>query len=171
MDDQNPLSKNDDDSDDDDENDDSTIIRGTGGERAERKRRHVSALEKREIREARLERKIKNVLAKPAVERTEDDARVGRPRGESGESVETDGETSASESVAGRKSGRKRRFERRHRRRHRSRDATFERRRERGARLAHGRRHIHVGENTRFQREERRVDETKKGRSGTHAEV
>ena len=43
------LVQNDDDSDDDDENDDSTIIRGTGGERAERKRRHVSALEKREI--------------------------------------------------------------------------------------------------------------------------
>ena len=61
MDDQNP-SKDDDDDDDDD--DDTT--RGIGGERAERKRRHVSALEKREIREA-LERKIKNVLAKPAV--------------------------------------------------------------------------------------------------------
>ena len=86
MDDQNPLSKNDDDSDDDDENDDSTIIRGTGGERAERKRRHVSALEKREIREA-LERKIKNVLAKPAVERTEDDARVLEDHGEKVEKV------------------------------------------------------------------------------------
>ncbi len=84
------MDVDDDDFDDFDDDDDDTKIfrggRGGGGERAEKKRRHVSALEKREIRE-RLERRIKNVIAKPALERTEEDARVLEEHGEKVEKV------------------------------------------------------------------------------------
>ena len=73
-----------------------------------------------------MERKIKNVLAKPAVERTEDDARVLEDHGEKVEKVLKQMEKRARRKALLEEKRKKRRFERRHRRRHHRRDATFE---------------------------------------------
>ena len=159
------MDVDDDDFDDFDDDDDDTKIfytggRGGGGERAEKKRRHVSALEKREIRE-RLERRIKNVIAKPALERTEEDARVLEEHGEKVEKVLKQMEKRAR---------RKALLEEKAEEKEDSREDIDDgiavvmrllKEEANGAFVLHGRRHIYVGENTRFQREERRVDETK----------
>ena len=47
----------------------------TSSNRTQKKRDHVSALQKRDIRE-KLEREIKNVIAKPSNERTKEEARL-----------------------------------------------------------------------------------------------